>query len=89
VSRDISAEKSTVEGQPSGSISVDQAVSFKVVVADKKGNRVTSSPKGKEIIPFVVEISVNGKQQQMVKIEENQEQEGILSFIHSDHYWSA
>ena len=31
---------------------------------------MTSSPKG--IIPFVVEISLNGKQQQQVKIEEIQ-----------------
>jgi len=74
VSRDISAEKSIVEGQPSGLISINQAVSFKVIVVDKKGNRVTSSPKGKGIIPFVVEISLKGNQQQQqeVKIEEIQ-----------------
>jgi len=63
VSRDISAEKSSIEGQPSGSISIDQVVSFKVVVVDKTGNRVTSSPKRKGIIPFVVEFSLNGHQQ--------------------------
>jgi len=78
VSRDISPEKSTVEGQPSELISINQAVSFKVVVVDKKGNRVTSSPKGKGIIPFAVEITVNGNQagQQEVKNEENQGKEG-------------
>jgi len=78
VSRDISAEKSIVEGQPSGLISINQAVSFKVIVVDKKGNRVTSSPKGKGIIPFVVEISLKGNQQQQqeVKIEEIQGKEG-------------
>jgi len=43
-------------------------------VVDKKGNNVTSSLKG--IIPFVVEISQTGKQQQQVKIEENQGKEG-------------
>jgi len=79
VSRDISAEKSSIEGQPSGSISINQVVSFKVVAVDKKGNRVTSSPKGKGIIPFVVEITLDGKQQQ-VKIEENQGQQGEFSF---------
>jgi len=92
VSRDISAEKSSIEGQPSGSISINQVVSFKFIVVDKKGNRVSSSPKGKGIIPFVVEITLDGKQQQQqqqVKIEENQGKEGILSFIHSDHCWSA
>jgi len=76
VSRDISAEKSTVEGQPSGSVSINQVVSFKVVVVDKKGSRVTSFLKGKGIIPFVVEISLNGKQQEQVKVEENQGKEG-------------
>jgi len=81
VSKDISAEKSSIEGQPSGSVSVNQAVSFKVVVVDKKGNRMTSSPKRKGIIPFVVEISLNGKrqQQQQVKFEENQGKEGEFS----------
>ena len=79
VSRDISAEKSTVEGQPSGSVSINQAVSFKVVAVDKKGNRVTSSPKGKGIIPFVVEITLGGNQQQQVKNEENQGKEGEFS----------
>jgi len=74
VTRDISAEKSSIEGQPSGSITINLAVSFKVVVIDKKGNRVTSSPKGKGIIPFVVEISLNGNQHQQVKAEENQEE---------------
>jgi len=38
---------------------------------------VTSSLKG--IIPFVVEISQTGKQQQQVKIEENQGKEGEFS----------
>ena len=42
VSRDISAEKSSVEGQPSGSVSINQAVSFKVIVVDEKGNRMPS-----------------------------------------------
>jgi len=79
VSRDISAEKSTVEGQPSGSVSINQVVSFKVVVVDKKGSRVTSFLKGKGIIPFVVEISLNGKQQEQVKVEENQGKEGEFS----------
>jgi len=79
VSRDISAEKSCIEGQPSGSVSVNQAVSFKVIVVDKKGNRVTSSPKGKGIIPFVVEITLNGNLQQQVKAEENQGKEGEFS----------
>jgi len=81
VSRDISPEKSIVEGQPSVSISINQVVSFKVVVVDKKGNRVTSSPKGKGIIPFVVEITVNGNQagQQEVKNEEFQGKEGEFS----------
>jgi len=45
MSRDISAEKSLIEGQPSGSVCINQVVSFKVIVIDKKGNRVTSSPK--------------------------------------------
>jgi len=81
VSRDISAEKSSIEGQPSELISINQAVSFKVIVVDKKGNRVTSSPKGKGIIPFVVEISQNGKQQQQVKNEEIQGQEGEFSVL--------
>ena len=79
VSRDISAEKSSIEGQPSGSISINQAVLFEVTVVDKKGNRATSSPKGKGIIPFVVEIALNGNQQQQVKIEENQGQTGVFS----------
>jgi len=79
VSRDISAEKSSIEGQPSGSISINQAVSFKVTVVNKKGNRVTSSPKGKGIVPFVVEISLNGNQQEQVKIEEIEEKEGKFS----------
>ena len=79
MSRDISAEKSSIEGQPFGSVSVNQAVSFKVIVVDKKGNRVTSSPKRKGIIPFVVEISLNGNQQQQVNIEENQGKEGEFS----------
>ena len=79
VSRDISAEKSTIEGQPSGSVCINQVVSFKVTVVDKKGNRVTSSPKGKGIIPFLVEITLNEKQQQQVKIEENQGKEGVFS----------
>jgi len=79
VSKGISAEKSTVEGQPSGLVSINQAVSFKVVVVDQKGNRVSSSPKGKGIIPFVVEISLNGRQQQEVKNEEIQGKEGEFS----------
>jgi len=81
VSRDISAEKSSIEGQLSGSISINQAVSFKVTVVDKKGNRVTSSPKGKGIIPFIVEITLDGNQagQQQVKIEEIQGKEGEFS----------
>jgi len=81
VSRNISAEKSSIEGQPSGSISINQAVSFKVTVVDKKRNRVTSSPKRKGIIPFAVEITLNGNQQQQkeVKIEENQGKEGEFS----------
>ena len=79
VSRDISAEKSSIEEQPSGSVSVNQVVSFKVTVVDKKGNRVTTSPKRKGIIPFVVEISLDGKQQG----------QAILCFIHSYHCWSA
>jgi len=79
VSRDISAEKSSVEGEPSGSISINQAVSFNVIVVDKKGNRVTSSPKGKGTIPFVVEVALNGNQQQQAKIEENQGKEGEFS----------
>ena len=49
MSRDISAEKSTVEGQLSGSISINQVVSFKVIVVDKKGSRVTTSPKEREL----------------------------------------
>ena len=77
VSRDVSAEKSSVEGQPSGSVSTNRAVSFKVIVVDKKGNRVTS-PNGKGIIPFVVEITLDGKQQQ-VRIEGNQGKEGEFS----------
>ena len=60
VSRDISAEKSCIEQQPSGSVSFNQVISFKVVVVDKKGNRITSSPKGKGITPFVVEITLGG-----------------------------
>jgi len=80
VSKDISTEKSSVEGQPSGSVVITQVVSFKVLVVDKKGNRVTSSPKGQGIIPFVVEITLNGnQQQQQVKIEENQGKEGEFS----------
>jgi len=79
VSRDISAEKSSVEGQPSGLVSINQGVSFKVTLVDKKGNRVTSSPKGKGIILFGVDISQNGKQQEQVKIEENQGKEGEFS----------
>jgi len=79
VSKFISAEKSSVEGQPSGSVCINQVVSFKVVVVDKKGNWVTSSPKGKGIIPFVVEITLDGKQELMVNIEENQGQEGEFS----------
>jgi len=79
VSRDIFAEKSSIEGQPSVSMSINQVVSFKVIVVDKKGNRVTSSPKGKGIIPFVVEITMNGNQQQQVKAEEKQGQEGEFS----------
>ena len=79
VSRDISAEKSSIEGQPSGSVSTNQAVSFKVIVVDKKGNSMTSSPKGKGIILFVVEITLNGKQQQEVKNEEIQGKEGEFS----------
>ena len=80
MSRAISAEKLSIEGQPSGSVSINQAVSFKVAVVDKKGNRVTSSPKGKGIIPFVVEITMNGNLQQQVKAEENQDkEEGELS----------
>jgi len=78
VSRDISAEKSSIEGQPSGSISINQVVSFKVTVVDKKGNRVTSSPKGKGIISFVVEITLNENQQQ-VKVQEIQGKEGEFS----------
>jgi len=76
---DISAEKSFVEGQPSGSISINRSVSFKVIVVDKKGNRVTSSPEGKGIILFVVEITLDGKQQQQVKNEEIQGKEGEFS----------
>jgi len=79
VSRDISAEKSSIEGPPSGSISINQAVSFKVLVVDKKGNRVTSSRRGKGIIPFVVEITLSGNQQQQVKNEEIQGKEGEFS----------
>jgi len=79
VLKDISAEKSSIEGQPSGSISIDQAVSFKVIVVDKKGNRVTSSPKGKGIIPFVVEVTLNENQQQEATIEEIQGKEGEFS----------
>jgi len=80
VSRDISAEKSTVDGQPSGSVIINQTVSFKVIVVDKKGNRVTSSPKGKGIIPFVVEITFNGNQAgQQVKIQDIQGKEGEFS----------
>jgi len=79
--RGISAEKSTVEGHPSESISINQAISFKVVVVDQKGNRVTYSPQGKGIIPFVVDITLNGNQQQQeVKIEEIQgKEEGEFS----------
>jgi len=80
VSKDISAEKSYVEGQRSGSVIINHSISFKVNVIDKKGNRVTSSPKGKGIIPFVVEITLNGNQQrQQVKIEEIQGKEGEFS----------
>jgi len=78
VSWDISAEKSSVEGQPSGSI-INKPFSFKVIVVDKKGSRVTSSSKGKGFIPFVVEISLNGNQQQQVKVEEIQGKEGEFS----------
>ena len=38
---------------------------------------MTSSPKG--IIPDIVEISLNGKQQQPVKVEENQGKGGEFS----------
>jgi len=79
VSRDVSAEKSTVEGQPPGLVSINRVVSFKVVVVDRKGNRVASSPKGKGIIPFLVEISLNGNQQQQAKVEENHRKEGEFS----------
>ena len=82
VSRDISPEKSSIEGQPSGSISINQVVSFMVSVLDKKGNRVTSSPKGKGIIPFVVEITLGGnQQQQQVENEEIQGKEGEFSIL--------
>jgi len=40
---------------------------------------VTSSPKGKGIIPFVVEITLNESQQKPVKIEENQGKDGEFS----------
>jgi len=79
VSRDVSAEKSTVEGQPPGLVSINRVVSFTVVVVDRKGNRVASSPKGKGIIPFLVEISLNGNQQQQAKVEENHRKEGEFS----------
>ena len=79
MSRDISAEKSSIEEQPSGSISINQVVSFKVVAVDKKGNRVTFSPKGKGIISFVVEVTLNGNQQQQAKIEKMQGNEGEFS----------
>jgi len=80
VSRDVFPEKSTVEGQPCGSVSMNQVVSFKVIVVDKKGIRVTSSPKGKGIIPFVVEITLNGNQAgQHVENEEMQGNEGEFS----------
>ena len=49
-------------------------------MVDKKGNRVTSSPKGKGIIPFVVEITLSGnQQQQQVENEEIQGKEGEFS----------
>jgi len=79
VPSDISAEKSSIEGQPSGSISINQVVSFRVTVVDRKGNSVTSSPKGKGIIPFVVGFTLNESQQQPVKIEENQGKDGEFS----------
>jgi len=81
LSKDVSAEKLFVEEQPFGSVVINQAVSFKVIVVDKKGNRVTSSPKGNGIImPFVVEITLNGNQPQPeVKIAEIQGKEGEFS----------
>jgi len=79
VSRVISAAKLSIEGQPSGSVSINQAVSFKVIVVDKKGNRVTSSPKGKGMIPFVFEITLNGKQQQKGNGENQGKEEGDFS----------
>ena len=40
---------------------------------------MTSSPKGKGIIPFVVEVTLNGNQQQEATIEEIQGKEGEFS----------
>jgi len=48
-------------------------------VVDKKGNRVTSSPKRKGIIPFAVESNLNENQHQQVKAEETQGKEGEFS----------
>jgi len=78
VSKDAAAEKSSVENVPSGSF-VNQAVSFKVVVVNKMGNRVACSPTGKGFFPFVVEIAHDGNKQQEVKIEEIEEKEGEFS----------
>ena len=64
VSRDISAEKSSLDGLPSSpsSVLMNQPVVFKVNVVDKKGNKVSSSTSSKTMIPFVVGITCNGNQ---------------------------
>jgi len=60
VSRDISAEKSSVEGQPTGPVIINEVVSFKVTVIDRKGNRVDSSPAENNAAFFVVHITLDG-----------------------------
>jgi len=55
-------------------------------VVDKKGNRVTSSPKRKGIIPFAVESNLNENQHQQVKAEETQGKEGEFSVSFTPHF---
>ena len=79
ISKDVSVENSSIEGQPTGSITIKQPVSFRVIVVDKKGNRVASQGKKSSSVPFVVNITLDGTQQSQFTIEEIQGKGGEFS----------
>jgi hypothetical protein len=81
MSKEISAEKSSVEVQPSSAVTINQPVTFKVIVIDQKDDRVTSSSSSfpsssssSARIPFVVDLTPTANEDQQ------QPQQQVFSF---------